>query len=507
MATATAATAINGRPMEGKQVEERRLRKGNDERPRLRRDPADHRDSGDRPRPSRGPRARPREAGEHGARRRARPTIAQGPIVPGQFADLAVHGDYAYLNSWDEPSCTKGGTYIADISDPANPWRPASSPPSTATTTARARTWSRSTRPSSPATCSPSTTRPAERRDPPARRRRGLRRLRPLRRQRSVDPGDADPERRRHTEAGPPGQLLPQRLRLAGRATRPSSSPPTTPSSRTSTSSTSPTRPHRSRSKTSTSRSTSPRSSTSSPTATSLPSRRGGEGDRWRDADAGLLLGRRLRAARTSTTRRTRPTSPTPTSTTPTADRLRSAEGNAHQAEYSHNNEFILAGDEDFSAFRATNTITEAPFDGVKFAAAVSAAEPIPDGTTIAGDTVFVGSACTGTVAPPPAGVTIAVAERGVCAGGFQEKIDAIEAAGHELAVIFNNSFGAGWRPLRRPGTCSSTDRGRHPGDLRRPGRRAQDPRHLRPGHISVHRSCGRDAGRHRPRRRWAPAD
>ncbi len=49
------------------------------------------------------------------------PTIAQGPIVPGQFADLAVHGDYAYLNSWDEPSCTKGGTYIADISDPANP--------------------------------------------------------------------------------------------------------------------------------------------------------------------------------------------------------------------------------------------------------------------------------------------------------------------------------------------------------------------------------------------------
>ena len=49
------------------------------------------------------------------------PTTAQGPIVPGQFADLAVHDDYAYLNSWDEPSCTKGGTYIADIGDPANP--------------------------------------------------------------------------------------------------------------------------------------------------------------------------------------------------------------------------------------------------------------------------------------------------------------------------------------------------------------------------------------------------
>ena len=121
-----------------------------------------------------------------------------------------------------------------------------------------------------------------------------------------------------------------------------------------------------------------------------------------------------------------------------------SPEGNAHQAEYSFDGQYYLAGDEDFAAFRATNTITEAPFNGVEFAAAVSEAEPIPDGTTIAGDTEFVGLACTGTVAPPSAGVTIAVAERGVCAGGFQEKIDAIEAAGYDLAVIFNNSFGAG---------------------------------------------------------------
>ena len=40
---------------------------------------------------------------------------------PGQIADLAVHDGFAYLNSWDEPSCTRGGTYIADINDPANP--------------------------------------------------------------------------------------------------------------------------------------------------------------------------------------------------------------------------------------------------------------------------------------------------------------------------------------------------------------------------------------------------
>jgi hypothetical protein len=119
-------------------------------------------------------------------------------------------------------------------------------------------------------------------------------------------------------------------------------------------------------------------------------------------------------------------------------------EGNAHEAEYSHDNEFFLAGDEDFDAYRPLSEITEAPYAGYDMAAALSSAEPLVPGENVAGDTVFVGSACTGTVAPPPPGVTIAVAERGVCAGGFQEKADAIEDAGYELGVIMNNSFGAG---------------------------------------------------------------
>ncbi len=49
------------------------------------------------------------------------PTAAQGPMVDGQIADLAVFKNHAYLNSWDEPSCTKGGTYIVDIANPAIP--------------------------------------------------------------------------------------------------------------------------------------------------------------------------------------------------------------------------------------------------------------------------------------------------------------------------------------------------------------------------------------------------
>jgi hypothetical protein len=44
-----------------------------------------------------------------------------GPIVEGQIADLAVYKDYAYLNSWSEESCTKGGVYVVDIRNPKKP--------------------------------------------------------------------------------------------------------------------------------------------------------------------------------------------------------------------------------------------------------------------------------------------------------------------------------------------------------------------------------------------------
>jgi hypothetical protein len=121
-------------------------------------------------------------------------------------------------------------------------------------------------------------------------------------------------------------------------------------------------------------------------------------------------------------------------------------EGNAHQGEFSFDNQFLLAADEDFTTFRLTSTITEAPFEGVEFTPAVSDAEPIPGGSVISGDTEFVGDACD-TLPAPTAGVTIALAERGGTlpggeACGFQNKIDNIEAAGYELAIIFNNTAG-----------------------------------------------------------------
>jgi hypothetical protein len=117
-------------------------------------------------------------------------------------------------------------------------------------------------------------------------------------------------------------------------------------------------------------------------------------------------------------------------------------EGNAHEAEYAHENTMFLGADEDFAPFRLVSRITEDPYDGFDMGSVLSAAEPIASGTTAAGDTVFVGLACVGTVPPPPPGVTVAVAERGVCT--FQEKADAIQDAGYDMGIIFNNSFGAG---------------------------------------------------------------
>ena len=44
-----------------------------------------------------------------------------GDVTPESIADVAVHKGFAYLNSWNEPTCTRGGTYIVDIRDPAAP--------------------------------------------------------------------------------------------------------------------------------------------------------------------------------------------------------------------------------------------------------------------------------------------------------------------------------------------------------------------------------------------------
>jgi hypothetical protein len=117
-------------------------------------------------------------------------------------------------------------------------------------------------------------------------------------------------------------------------------------------------------------------------------------------------------------------------------------EGNAHEAEFSLDNEYIVAADEDFNPYK---TKTKNMENGTEFTAVRGTLVPdVPQGETIEGDTVYVGRACPGDPAVPAASGPgqIAVVERGVCL--FQEKFDAVAAAGgYEAILVFNRENGA----------------------------------------------------------------
>jgi hypothetical protein len=115
-------------------------------------------------------------------------------------------------------------------------------------------------------------------------------------------------------------------------------------------------------------------------------------------------------------------------------------EGNAHQAEFNLDNQYIVAADEDFNPYKvAPKNITE----GIQFDATQGDATPqIDNDLSLTGQTVFVGRACPGDPAVPPAGAAkIAVVERGVC--DFTVKIANVEAAGGYQGVIVFNREGS----------------------------------------------------------------
>jgi hypothetical protein len=110
-------------------------------------------------------------------------------------------------------------------------------------------------------------------------------------------------------------------------------------------------------------------------------------------------------------------------------------EGNAHQSEFTNDNAFIVAADEDFNPTGVDGTTN----DGDSFTANPGDATPeIPIGEEAEGLTRYVGRACPGDPTVPAAnGATIAVVSRGVCT--FTEKIAAVEAAGgYEAAIVVN---------------------------------------------------------------------
>lgn len=120
----------------------------------------------------------------------------------------------------------------------------------------------------------------------------------------------------------------------------------------------------------------------------------------------------------------------------------REPEGNAHQAEFSGNDDYIFAADEDFSPYSLTATYGA----GTPFETNSGDGTPqlTPGAKLSAPTTTFAGRACPGDTAVPagdPAAVDVAVVERGVCT--FTEKVAAVSAAGGWDALLIVNRTGS----------------------------------------------------------------
>ncbi len=113
-------------------------------------------------------------------------------------------------------------------------------------------------------------------------------------------------------------------------------------------------------------------------------------------------------------------------------------EGNAHQAEFTGDNAFVVGADEDFSPYA---TIAKNKTDDTDLTlSSGSDTKKLPPGAVVTGQTKFVGRACNGDPTVPAGdGSQIAVVERGVCT--FTEKVaNVINAGGYEAVVIFNRT-------------------------------------------------------------------
>ncbi len=113
-------------------------------------------------------------------------------------------------------------------------------------------------------------------------------------------------------------------------------------------------------------------------------------------------------------------------------------EGNAHQAEFTMNNDYVVGADEDFGPYALTASNVD---DGTSINASQgSDTTKLPEGETITGESVFFGRGCNGDAnAGPGDGTQIAVVERGLCT--FTEKVsNVISAGGYSAVLIFNRT-------------------------------------------------------------------
>ena len=123
--------------------------------------------------------------------------------------------------------------------------------------------------------------------------------------------------------------------------------------------------------------------------------------------------------------------------------RTEKPEGNGHEAEFTLDNAYVIAADEDFGPNGTEGTTDDNP--AVFLAVPGSDTPQLQDGESLTGVTVYGGRACPGDAAVPPApsvgGVQIAVVTRGLCF--FTEKVASVEAAGGYEGVIVVNREGS----------------------------------------------------------------
>ena len=118
-------------------------------------------------------------------------------------------------------------------------------------------------------------------------------------------------------------------------------------------------------------------------------------------------------------------------------------EGNGHQAEFTLDNRYVVAADEDFNPNGTEGTTDD---NATPFVVSQGSDTPqLQGGESITGTTVFGGRGCPGDAAVPPAPATasnqIAVVTRGVCT--FTEKVASVEAAGGYEGVVVANRVGS----------------------------------------------------------------
>ncbi len=113
-------------------------------------------------------------------------------------------------------------------------------------------------------------------------------------------------------------------------------------------------------------------------------------------------------------------------------------EGNAHQSEFTLDNQYVVGADEDFAPYALSARNLD---DGTDLTASQgSDTTKLAEGETITGESVFVGRACAGdTPVPTGDGTQIAVVERGVCT--FTEKVTSVtDAGGYTAVLVFNRT-------------------------------------------------------------------